>query len=471
MFSAELRQHWVGQGLFHSGLIDFNNKFFRYVYDCGAYKKKNIRRTYPAYLRVNPSKKLDALFISHLDSDHVNGLGELLKHTRGARHVFLPYIPRKVRQVMALQEYERLNAAGADMADYGDYWTFMQNPLDWFDERGRADEVIFLMRRAEGDGKTGDTPAKTPPDSASKKSRLPEFIIPENGIVPDEILKEVSDGKPENAKAKWLNGRQVLEVRFTEEYRWLFALFYDDNFEIAENIYTAIANILHDRKKEDWESGKMKVEDMLKLDLKEVRQAFQSVLEKNPPSVESGCDRSPMNYGSLCLFSGCRISHAAVKEPPSSTAGNPLYGRKQYWLIHDGMSSAHERMLGLLNPVLSGWLLTGDSVLSDENYRKEFIEWYKNVGSKHNLLAATHTFTVPHHGSKKNFDGEALSELAAAGLSMGQCVAVIPAGNWNPSKWGHPNTEVLQALNEKNISWVHMHEYRGSDYITILRAF
>src|SRR5262249_27971115 len=94
-----LHQHPVGQGLFHSGSIRCGSAHFDYVYDCGSSSINMKRRTklVEFYNRdLSPAKKpLDAVFVSHFDNDHVNGLDALLNLKRAnptARFLIMPYL-------------------------------------------------------------------------------------------------------------------------------------------------------------------------------------------------------------------------------------------------------------------------------------------------------------------------------------------------------------------------------------------
>jgi hypothetical protein len=91
--------HPVGQGLFYTGKIENLN----FVFDCGSLGNNastpghNLHRSINDYLASNPNVKLDFLVISHLDSDHFNGIPHLLKNN-SVKRVFLPYIPDGLRK-------------------------------------------------------------------------------------------------------------------------------------------------------------------------------------------------------------------------------------------------------------------------------------------------------------------------------------------------------------------------------------
>jgi hypothetical protein len=83
--------HSIGQGAFYTEEFDG----FTVVFDCGSDNnipliEKEIRNTF------EPNQKIDAVFISHLHSDHINGLEYLLNYCK-VEKVFLPLINQNVR--------------------------------------------------------------------------------------------------------------------------------------------------------------------------------------------------------------------------------------------------------------------------------------------------------------------------------------------------------------------------------------
>ena len=81
--------HPIGQGAFYTE--EFNN--FTAVYDCGSETDlpllhHEIRETFSAHQHIN------ALFISHFDNDHINGLEYLLNYCRVE-----PYFPHILKVV------------------------------------------------------------------------------------------------------------------------------------------------------------------------------------------------------------------------------------------------------------------------------------------------------------------------------------------------------------------------------------
>lgn len=86
--------HPIGQGGFYTET--FSNaagEVFNVVYDCGSgtAAPKDIISYLEQYYPKNQKKNIDAVFISHLHEDHVNGLAWLLENTT-VKRLFLPQL-------------------------------------------------------------------------------------------------------------------------------------------------------------------------------------------------------------------------------------------------------------------------------------------------------------------------------------------------------------------------------------------
>jgi glyoxylase-like metal-dependent hydrolase (beta-lactamase superfamily II) len=72
-------QHAVGQGGLFSGEVTTQGKPRRWVYDCGSNQHDAPVREIKT---VAAGGDLDLLFLSHLDSDHVGGVDQLLTQVK-----------------------------------------------------------------------------------------------------------------------------------------------------------------------------------------------------------------------------------------------------------------------------------------------------------------------------------------------------------------------------------------------------
>ena len=86
--------HPVGQGGFYSETFKKGYDVFNVIYDCGGNSKTSIdaylENYYPSDLYSNT---IDAVFISHLHDDHINGLQYLLENLN-VKYLFLPQLTK-----------------------------------------------------------------------------------------------------------------------------------------------------------------------------------------------------------------------------------------------------------------------------------------------------------------------------------------------------------------------------------------
>lgn len=101
----------VGQGAFYCEQFHISGKSepFIMVYDCGVLhlmdkNQDELRKKFQGILKEHfpKSKTINALFISHLDEDHVNGLKLLEEEGFRIEHFFLPAIADQDRSLMEM---------------------------------------------------------------------------------------------------------------------------------------------------------------------------------------------------------------------------------------------------------------------------------------------------------------------------------------------------------------------------------
>lgn len=98
----------IGQGAFyceqfsnHSDYISESDNRINVIYDCGSLSGISLlhKRIEDCF---NFGEKIHALFLSHFDEDHVNGLKHLLKHYR-VEHIFFPLLTKEDKALICLQ--------------------------------------------------------------------------------------------------------------------------------------------------------------------------------------------------------------------------------------------------------------------------------------------------------------------------------------------------------------------------------
>src|SRR5690606_38026983 len=103
-----MMQHPVGQGGLFSGKIHGHENGFTWVYDCGSNQIEALHRE---IVFVSRERELDVLFISHLDSDHVNGVDRLLSNVK-VTEVVLPYLDSFLMLALVARELDAGSITG-----------------------------------------------------------------------------------------------------------------------------------------------------------------------------------------------------------------------------------------------------------------------------------------------------------------------------------------------------------------------
>ena len=166
-------QYPIGQGCFHAGHVRWHEasrlqEDFHYVYDCGSGDGSPALEDAIVSWR-NQASRIDALFVSHLDADHVNGIDRLLGSVTVGT-VYLPYVDAAA-QVVEILEAEIDGAVSASLIEA------RIDPRSWFGRRGVA--RIVRVRASPGDGPPD--PETSPPDDE------PGEDLPLGGRLPPKV--------------------------------------------------------------------------------------------------------------------------------------------------------------------------------------------------------------------------------------------------------------------------------------------
>jgi hypothetical protein len=367
---VSLTQHPVGQGGMMSGFLEIPGGRFHWVYDCGSNQTEALNRE---IAKVAAHGEVDCLFLSHLDSDHVNGIDRLLMVTR-VKEVVLPY----------LNDLDRMIAAAHDDttgALTGGFLTFLGDIEGWFGARG-VERVTFItprdddedgeggpeLPRGDGGGKGpihpkwwGETEAPPPPSGQGKDgsarvmvqqlvTTAPLLLSAASGMI-DWLLLPYAH-RPSDAKL--LAFRKAMYRKFGPKYPSRIKLLMSDP-------------ALREK----------------------VRECYDLIW-------------SDHNLVSMALYAGPRGSQQWQGE---------CVNQHPWW---------HHHRQG--NAV--GWLGTGDMHLDVGRRRKAFTRHYRDV------LEQINVFGLPHHGSHRNFH----HSLPDALPNLCQCVAAAgPNGYGHPS--------------------------------------
>ncbi len=215
----------VGQGCFYAGNIYFGGQKFTIVYDCGTISKWiYLSNAIKEFKERN--KKIDLLIVSHFDSDHVNGIKDLLTGLTCER-VIIPYYNPITRLMLWSTVYGD-----------GDYSRFMSDPINYFLNTTGFDVKEVVVVGNDGEIFNGE-PLKAPAPIQPKDNNLIEsqqlkFV---DFIEHDTTLREKVKTK-EDVKFKLDNRVKFVKLPFNVSFSfpiWDFVFylkFWDPNDKI-----------------------------------------------------------------------------------------------------------------------------------------------------------------------------------------------------------------------------------------------
>lgn len=392
-----VRTQWpVGQGCFATGTIESRGGSLHYVYDCGARNVTNLEPIVAAYARQTP--RVDALFISHLDGDHVDGLDVLLARV-DVGTVYLPYLSASQRLLQlagAESNSDRLTASLVQ-AQF--------EPARWFGSRG-VRRVVFVRNGGE------ETDLLTPPSDP---------------LPPSE---RIGEGGPQSV--------------FVERSRIVEQATDDDAVSVWEMDVNEHIGVYVDGSPADWilrphvprvSDGRAErfMADVLRAlgrnDADPIDQEALRILLKTP----TGRAKLRKCYDNI-LTDGGGEKHNAVS---MSLYSGPRTGENR-WQMQSRIGGSEDIVAeggGI------GWIGAGDAKLKSGDPRAKWLKYYDAE------LARTSTLLLPHHGSKANFH---------AGLIRPSVRVCIASADERHEGYRHPSPEVAEEIETLGRTMVHV---------------
>lgn len=252
MITCYRRQFAVGQGGLHLGIItypyegcSYNN--FVYLYDCGcAGSMKNIQENIDIIVSI--LEKLENLnyfyiFISHIHSDHINGIPILIDKIK---NLHIAHTPVFVLPFMSDAE-KLIQIGGLSFEDDDMLISFLENPHNIIPSKFDI-QILYDI------------------ESFDIKENYPSYVIPETNF------------------AGILSHNDEFQFGIRDKYSWvLLPYYYRINPSILSNIQTELANA-------NITLNNFKEKNYLK--------KLQTIYKKYK------CD---LNLSSLCLYSGTNL--------------------------------------------------------------------------------------------------------------------------------------------------------------------
>ena len=360
-------QQGIGQGGFHTASIrSWAERFgacqhYEYVFDCGTYSAHPDGGSRQSLLEERVDNYLphegivDAVFMSHFDEDHHNGI-KTLASKKIVRRIYLPYAtPEEVWLFLAGQV-----GIGAPVNQI--YAQELMHALSGGGNPYGSVEII----RVGGPLDDGPSNIEANPRRGDFDSRLREVIVDHKGanfpINGKTLPMGISVGLiPSDVRLPWIlrpwNYKQSEKVR-NAALNFLVSLGLVDLFSDSTVTQFAI-DLLFRNKARILKSQKMCLK-------------------------EEGGKYINNNAISMCLYSGPDVR---------------LWAASRTRAEYRERGSGEQRLR--LNP--PGWISTGDARLNHhwDEFEKCFSDVLKEVG----------TYVVPHHGSKHNHEPALLSSV------------------------------------------------------------
>ncbi len=386
VINVELIQHAVGQGGLFSGTISADGVGFRWVYDCGSNQSDALTREVNS---ISRGGDIDYLFISHLDSDHVSGLDELLSRVK-VKEVVLPYFSDEMLIAAVARDDTEAQLKGI-------FLDVATDPVAWFKERGI--ETVTFRKGNDDDGEGVPTPS-IPPDGGGDKILRSAWHSSEGNVNAED-------------KSRIQSNDSVLGVTVSRGVDWLLIPYvHQPTVKRMDAFKRALAK----------EFGSP-------LDKNEIIQSLRS--EDGRKKLRNCYDAIWKNHNlvSMTLYIGPHPSH--VGSYLDQMVHSMCYLGSSCRRIYDKFPWRRRFLFHTYMDEMTGWMLTGDAHLGAKRRRSCFLKYYEQ------FLPVTSVIMLPHHGAKDNFSSRVLDKMHALNI------AYAASG---PNTYGHPNPAVINMV-------------------------
>lgn len=381
--------HPVGQGAFYSESFHYNEKIINIIYDCGSLTdlnkvKEEIEKTF------SKDTVIDALFISHFDSDHVNGIPFLITHCN-VKNIFFPVISEEDKILL------RIKAIIEDTVNY-----FVN---DFLEKPQQAITNLINLK--------------------SEKNDIPKLVAVRTDN--EDILRNNQDYT--DTIYSGTDVSDIISSNF-KNFNWEFVPY---NFKQNERI--------KELKEQLEKEIEYSPEQLLTLLQYKKDSAHAKNIIKKLRVIYKKISGTP-NSNSMTLFSGItnelifeqhlrnyKFNTTSISINPDSLCLKNLNDKK----LLASKNNFHSKAYNFKFKKNTGCLYTGDYDASKEEHFCSLKEKYNKYWEY------IQYFQVPHHGSKNNFNEKFVDFNK---------IYIVSAGSENQYK--HPHNEVLREILIKN---------------------
>lgn len=382
--------HPIGQGGFYTESFDDQHMV---VYDCGGKSRVFMEEYINSFLSEIPEQPIEAVFISHLHEDHINGLQHLIAKTE-VRRIFLPQLTKE--KVLDVLLYNALHSSKINSND------FIINFIDAIRLEREFENVAIIQvqesemrERPNIDSISIDSPLTQISPSLPSGTPLTFnnnlwYYIPYNPVSPSLSFDKILDEKIRETLINIYNDPSA-----KSQAEKIAELMKNKGIEVCKNAYAELFGRIHN-------SQSMPI--------------FSGLL--NPrgttTTIEIGHVSNPIEPIRL-------IKHIYIDNHNCELELLANIEDSYHSIVH-----CHSHMIHCRRAcnIITNFLYTGDfeagNVISLKNYF---------IGHLWNSICG---IQIPHHGSRHNY---------TPNLYSGKLYAVASAGIRN--KYHHPNIDTL----------------------------
>ena len=413
---VERIQYPVGQGCFHAGLIQWAADEsgavadYRYIYDCGSTNLRALRGEVETYRAATSS--VDALFVSHLDADHVNGLDHLLSAV-SVNTVYIPYVDQET-SILDLIEADLEGAVSASLIEA------KIAPRSWFGSRGVSTVVRVLPR---SDDMPPDDERNTGNDDGGGR-----LLLGSANTSPDRDAESTSRSGGRTQERDMRSGGSVPITDNVQGIRWLLVPHVDPApAEGRKQFLKKIRTVLGLRPRQRINAAVLAnaLRDTIKRT--KLKECYEEII--------SGGSHRNHNRTSMSLYSGPAPSERRSLHLSRAGPEHALWPHRIWDFRYEYARPCNDAAVG--------WIGTGDAPLQLHKVRQA---WLNTYGRFRNHVS---TILLPHHGSKRSFHPELLEFP-----NLDVCVVSAEYR----SRYRHPGRTVVAQVRDHGKALYHVSE-------------
>ena len=396
---ASIRQLPIGQGGFLVGEVtDRHSEAFTYAFDCGSINREHFEQG----LSLCSYEKIDVLFVSHLDLDHISGIEALAAQVQ-INTVILPCLDALHLTLIAL---EAMSAGGLRLS----VRSFLQDPAGWFADRG-VKQILHIPR--------GDSAVEAEPFNPDDSGGDDIVAVNEGeGSLGPFTIRSKGAGKPRTVRAGAAQERVLGEET---------SVTVDVGRAVGSPCWLLVPYV-HPFPEDDLAEFRTLAGKLLPANFSDRTIASKSFTNKLIKLLADENDRKSLKRCYKVLSGDHNRISMSLYSGPHPSSEDEMEIRRSDWNFPWSASALRHQLLVSRSRSRKNrggaWLCTGDADLNVLETRSQWLRRYNN------LIPRVEVFVLPHHGSNNSIHDEVIDHLR--GVVMLACAAT------GRSKHPHP---------------------------------